>query len=181
MPPKISNSSNKAYAVIGVLSSLTVTFLVWLIYFKTPVAYSAGWVNKLPSLNALFNSISFVLLVLGYYLIKTGRKSGHIKCMLMATLSSALFLVSYILYHYFHGDTKFLAQGIIRTTYFFILISHIILSIPLVPLVFTTLWHGLKGNYSSHRKFARITFPIWVYISITGVLIFLILNNFNTI
>lgn len=180
MSEKINNST-KAYTVIGVLSSLTIGFLVWLIYFKTPVVTSAGWVSKLPSLNALLNSISLILLLSGYYLIRTGRKSAHIKCMLMATCSSTLFVVSYILYHYFHGDTKFLAQGSIRTVYFFILITHIVLSIPLVPLVLTTLWHGFKGNNISHKKVAKITFPIWVYISITGVLIFLILNNFNTI
>ncbi|OUR93139.1 hypothetical protein A9Q84_21810 [Halobacteriovorax marinus] len=181
MSEKITNSSKKAYSVIGLISSVTIGFLVWLIYFKTPSTITVSWVSKLPSLNALFNSISFVLLLLGYYFIKTGRKSAHIKCMLSATLSSALFLIGYILYHYFHGDTKFLGQGSIRITYFTILISHIILSIPLVPLVFTTLWHAFKGNFVSHKKFARITFPIWIYISITGVLIFLILNNFNKV
>jgi putative membrane protein len=181
MSEKINNSSTKPYAIIGIVSSLTISFLVWLIYFKTPVTSSADWVSHLPSLNALLNSITFVFLVSGYFFIKTGRKSAHIKCMLMATFTSGLFVTSYILYHYFQGDTKFLGQGLIRTTYFFILITHIILSVPLVPLVLTTLWHGLKGNNTKHKKFARITFPIWIYISITGVLIYLILNNFNTI
>ncbi|WP_127715073.1 DUF420 domain-containing protein [Halobacteriovorax sp. HLS] len=174
-----TNSSQKPYIVIATLSSIVIGFLVWLIYFKTPAAASGEWVASLPALNALLNSVCFVFLVSGYFLIKMNKKAAHIMCMLLATISSFLFVVSYILYHHFHGDTKFLATGTIRYVYFSILISHIVLSIPLVPLVLSTLWNAFKKNYSAHKKFARITFPIWIYVSITGVLIFLILNNFN--
>jgi putative membrane protein len=173
------NNSTKAYSLIGLLSAVIIGFLIWLIYFKTPANATGDWVSYLPATNALLNSICFMFLVAGFAFIKFGKKTAHILCMLSATFSSALFVVSYILYHHFQGDTKFLAQGSIRTIYFTILISHIVLSIPLVPLVLTTLFHAFKKNYSSHKKFARITFPIWTYVSITGVLIYVILNNFN--
>ena len=173
------NSSNKAYISIGLLSSIIIGFLIWLIYFKTPTTSTENWVTHLPAINALLNSICFMFLVAGFSFIRFGQKSAHIVCMLSATLTSTLFVISYILYHYFQGDTKFLAEGPIRTVYFSILISHILLSIPLVPLVLITLWHAFKKNLVSHKKFARVTFPVWTYVSITGVLIFVILNNFN--
>ena len=177
MPQKQNNS--KAYTIIGIVSTITISFLVWLIYFKTPHESTADWVGALPATNALLNSISFILLCSGFYFIKVGLRALHIKCMIAATFSSFLFVVSYITYHHFHGDTKFLADGAIKYIYFSILISHILLSIPLVPLVLATLWNAYKENFKTHKKLARITFPIWIYISITGVLIYLILNNFN--
>ncbi len=172
-------NNTKAYTIIGVVSTITISFLVWLIYFKTPHETSASWVGTLPATNALLNSISFILLCCGLFFIKTGHRALHIKCMIAATFSSFLFVISYITYHHFHGDTKFLATGSIKYIYFTILITHILLSIPLVPLVLATLWNAYKENFDTHKKLARITFPIWVYISITGVLIYLILNNFN--
>lgn len=177
MPQNQSNT--KAYSVIGVLSLVIISFLVWLIYFKTPHTSTGSWVSLLPATNALLNSISFILLCCGLYFIKNGHRALHIKCMISATFTSFLFVVSYITYHHFHGDTKFLATGIVKYVYFSILISHILLSIPLVPLVLATLWNAYKKNFETHKKLARITFPIWVYISVTGVLIYLILNNFN--
>jgi putative membrane protein len=172
-------SSLKVNVIIGAISSIIIGFLIWLIYFKTPVTSTETWVSHLPATNALLNSLCFGFLIAGFGFIKWGEKLAHIICMLLATASSALFVTSYIVYHYFQGDTKFLAEGPIRVIYFFILISHIILSIPLVPLVLLTLWHAFKRNLISHKRFARITFPIWVYVSITGVLIFVILHNFN--
>jgi putative membrane protein len=99
--------------------------------------------------------------------------------MLLATFTSALFLVSYIAYHHFHGDSKFLAQGWIRPVYFTILISHILLSVVQVPLILTTLYLAYSKNFVKHKKIAKITFPIWLYVSVTGVLIFIILKWFN--
>lgn len=172
-------SSHKVNFAIATLSTLVIGLLIWLIYFKTPATATGTWVSHLPATNALLNSICFSFLIAGYAFIKFKQKVAHIACMLLATLSSVLFVTSYITYHYFQGDTKFLAQGPIRYLYFFILISHILLSIPLVPLVLLTLWNAFKKNYFSHKRFARITFPIWTYVSLTGVLIFVILHNFN--
>lgn len=177
----LNNSQDKkAYTVIGLLSAVVLAFLVWLIYWKESPAEHAHWATWLPALNSIFNAITTVFLVLGYKAIKERKVSRHIKLMISATCSSGLFLISYITYHHFQGDTKFLAEGIIRPTYFFILISHIVLSIPLVPMVFTTLYHAGRRNHEKHKWIARKTFPIWLYVSVTGVLIYVFLKIFNT-
>jgi len=99
--------------------------------------------------------------------------------MILATFSSALFLISYLLYHYYHGDTKFPGQGIIRPVYFFILITHIITSILVVPLIFTTLFFAASKRFEKHRRIARWTYPIWLYVSITGILVYLLLKKYT--
>jgi putative membrane protein len=99
--------------------------------------------------------------------------------MVSALVLSALFLISYLTYHHFQGDTRFLATGLIRPIYFFILISHIILSVAVLPMVLITVFHALRGRFSNHKKIARYTFPVWLYVSVTGVLVFLMLNVFN--
>lgn len=174
------NSEKTVFSIIGLLSAAVIGFLFWLIYFKTGAAVdSSGWVGNLPYVNAILNTLTATLLVFGYVFIKNNRRDLHIKAMLAATLTSALFLVSYITYHHFQGDTKFLATGIIRPIYFFILITHILLSIVQVPLILTTLYLAAVKNFPRHRKFARVTFPIWLYVSVTGVLVVVILKCFN--
>jgi len=174
-----SNKKNFAYTAIYALSFLIIIFLVWFIYFKPPSQVEYEWVKNLPYVNASLNSLCATFLVLGYYFVKTKRVSLHIKSMSAATVTSGLFLVSYLLYHHFHGDTKFLAQGLIRPIYFFILITHIILSVVMVPMVFITLWNAFTNKVEKHKKWARFTLPIWLYVSVTGVAIVYILKNFN--
>ncbi len=181
---KIVSSSNQAeikksifWATIVALPILV--FLFWLIYFKPPAQASGGWYLYLPFVNAILNTLTSVLLVLGYRMIKANRKGAHIKFMLSAVATSALFLVSYLLYHHYQGDTKFLGEGLVRPIYFFILITHIVLSMVQVPLILTTLWLAFKKKWLAHRKVARITFPIWLYVSVTGVLVFIFLK-FNS-
>ncbi|NOT77408.1 MAG: DUF420 domain-containing protein [Bacteriovoracaceae bacterium] len=173
-------SEKNVLVLIGVLSALVIGFLFWLIYFKVGAGVeSVGWVSYLPALNATLNTITAILLISGYWLIKNNQKIAHRNVMIAATMTSALFLISYITYHHFKGDTQFLAQGFIRPIYFSILISHILLSIVQVPLILTTLYFAATKNFSKHRKIARITFPIWLYVSVTGVLIFILLTFFN--
>lgn len=168
-----------AYKVIGLLSSIVFVFLIWLIYFKSAATTEASFVNYLPMLNAFFNFLTSVFLILGYIFIKNNRIDLHIKSMISATSTSALFLISYVLYHHYHGDSKFLGTGGIRYIYFFILISHIVLSAVQVPLILSTLYLAFTKNTQKHKKVARITFPIWLYVSVTGVLIFIFLRWFN--
>ncbi len=168
-----------AYKVIGLLSSIVFVFLIWLIYFKPAATTEASFVNYLPMLNAFFNFLTSVFLILGYIFIKNNRIDLHIKSMISATSTSALFLISYVLYHHYHGDSKFLGTGGIRYIYFFILISHIVLSAVQVPLILSTLYLAFTKNTQKHKKVARITFPIWLYVSVTGVLIFIFLRWFN--
>ncbi len=168
-----------ALPVIGGVSAAAILFLVWLIYFQEGLATDAAWVGNLPYLNATFNSISALCLVLGLLAIKNGKKLMHKRWMLSAFVSSACFLVSYIVYHSFHGDTKFLGQGFIRPIYFSLLISHILLSVVALPMIFTTFYFSLTGRFQLHKKIARFTFPIWLYVSVTGVLIVVFLKLFN--
>ena len=164
---------------ILVLSAFIVTFLIWLIYFKGRIA-APVWVSYLPSANALFNSLSALCLISGYVNIRRGKRVVHMRFMLSATIFSTLFLLSYITYHYFHGDTKFPGQGWIRPVYFFILITHIVLSTVALPLILATLWYALGNQFRFHRRVARWTFPVWLYVSVTGVVVYFILRSYTT-
>lgn len=173
------SKDNKTYIGIGILSAAVFAFLFWLIYFKESATTSANWVTYLPATNAILNSITSILLILGFQFIRNGKREAHIRTMLAAVGTSALFLVSYITYHHFQGDTKFLAEGLVRYIYFFILISHILLSMVQVPLIFLTLIFAFRQNFEKHKTVARWTFPIWLYVSVTGVLIYAFLKVFN--
>ena len=174
------NSEKTVFSIIGLLSAAVIGFLFWLIYFKTGSdVNSSGWVSNLPALNAILNAITATLLVTGYVLIKKNHRNLHKIAMLAATFTSICFFVSYVAYHHFQGDTKFMGVGLIRPIYFFVLITHILLSIVQVPLILTTLYLAAVKNFTRHKKVARVTFPIWLYVSVTGVLIFIILKSFN--
>jgi putative membrane protein len=161
-------------AVIA-LSAGIAAFLIWLIYFKGKVA-APDWVGALRAANASFNSMSALCLLLGYINIRRGNRVTHMRFMLTATVFSALFLVSYIVYHFFHGDTRFPGYGWIRPAYFFILITHIGLSMVALPLILGSLWFGLRNQFHFHRRVARWTFPIWMYVSVTGVIVYALLQ-----
>jgi len=132
-------------------------------------------ISDLPAVNAILNSTSAVLIFLGYLFIRQRRVAAHRACMVAAFLTSTLFLISYLTYHYYHGSTKFSGQGPIRTLYFAILFSHTILAAVIVPLVLTTLYRAVRGQFVSHARIARWTFPIWLYVSVTGVVVYLML------
>ena len=135
----------------------------------------ADHISFLPHLNALLNSASAVLLVTGFILIRHQRVRAHRNCQVSAVFTSTWFLASYLTYHYYHGATRFAGQGIARRIYFTILISHTILAIVIVPLVLVTLYRALRGDFFRHRRIARWTLPIWLYVSITGVIVYLML------
>src|SRR5213076_2543026 len=117
-------------------------------------------------------------LAAGYVNIKRGNRSAHARCMLAAVAFSACFLVSYVVYHNFHGDTRFPGQGLIRPIYFFILITHIGLSIVALPMILSTLFYAATSRFSSHRRIAPFTLPIWFYVSVTGVVVFAVLRAY---
>ena len=169
----------KAMAAILALSLAVLSFLVWLVYFKPGAHYTSVVLAKLPAVNAAFNTLSTFFLILGFIAIKQRREARHMKFMFAALTTSALFFVCYVIYHNFHGDTKFAGTGGIRPVYFFILISHIILSAVVVPLILTSFFTALSGRFKLHRKIAVATFPIWLYVSVTGVLVFAMLKMYN--
>lgn len=129
----------------------------------------------LPALNACLNATSAALLLLGYAQIRRKNITAHRVCMSAAFLTSTLFLISYLYYHYHHGSTKFQGQGAIRLVYFAILLTHTVLAAVIVPLILLTLTRALKGEFARHKPLARWTLPLWLYVSVTGVLVYLML------
>lgn len=168
----------KAIGVILLISGSAFIFLIWLIYFKGGSDYSSNLITSLPALNALLNSTSAVLLILGYRAVRKGKYMTHMRFNLTAFFTSTLFLISYVVYHNFHGSTPFPGQGIIRPVYFFILISHIILSALVIPMILTSFYLAFSEKIKLHRKVSKVTLPVWLYVSVTGVLIFVILRAY---
>jgi putative membrane protein len=133
------------------------------------------FVSYLPHLNALLNTTSALFLIAGYRFIRSGVVRAHRNCQVAALVTSTIFLISYLTYHYYHGDTPFRGQGIVRPFYFAILITHVILAIVIVPLVFITVYRAARGDFIRHRRIARWTLPLWLYVSVTGVIVYLML------
>ena len=179
IPALRSLAAGKAIAAIAALSVAVVAFLVWLIYFKPAAGEPSSLIRVLPALNAALNGTSAVLLVAAYVAVRRRNYNRHMTLIFAALVSSTLFFISYVTYHHFHGDTKFTAMGAIRPVYFFVLISHIVLSAVAVPMILTSLYLSLAGRFATHRRVARLTFPVWLYVSVTGVLIFALLKLFN--
>ncbi len=169
-------SAKTAFRIIMGVSLAALLFLVWLIYWKEGAETSYSWVPYLPALNAAFNSLSTVFLLFGLNEIRKRNFNRHMKFMTAAFIASAMFLTSYVIYHHFQGDTKFMTEGFISYVYFTILITHIALSVFVVPLVLSSFYLALTGKFQKHRKVSRWTFPIWLYVSITGVVIFFMLK-----
>ena len=132
-------------------------------------------VHDLPAVNATLNAISGVLLVIAYVFIRKRQIDRHRRTMIAAFVMSSLFLVCYIIYHAQVGSVRFTRQGIVRPIYFTILITHVTLAAVVPPMAIVTLSRGLKARYGQHRRIARWTFPIWLYVSVTGVLVYVLL------
>lgn len=131
--------------------------------------------TDLPLVNALLNTTSTLFLLLGYYFIRRNRKTLHKRMMIAALTVSSLFLISYLIYHYNVGSVKFTAQGTVRTVYFSILLTHTVLAATVPPLAIVTLVRALRERFDKHKRIARWTLPIWLYVSITGVIIYIML------
>jgi uncharacterized membrane protein YozB (DUF420 family) len=129
-------------------------------------------ISDLPAVNASLNGLSALLLAAGYACIRSGRRDAHRNCMIAALVSSTLFLSSYLVYHFHVGSVPFTGRGPIRTVYFTILITHTILAVVIVPLVAVTVTRALRERFDAHRRIARITLPLWAYVSVTGVVIY---------
>src|SRR2546425_11563078 len=133
--------------------------------------------SVLPHLNAFLNGSSFILLSSGYFFIRRKRVSAHHNCQLAALTASVLFLISYLVYHAHHGVTRFAGQGIARPIYFTILTTHTVLAAVIIPFVIVTVRRVLRGDFLRHRAIARWTLPMWMYVSITGVIVYLMLYH----
>ena len=176
--PGTPTTERLALGGIFVASAAAVAFLLWLLYFHHPAPGLARQWIFLPQLNALLNGLSAVALCVGLYFIRHDNRRAHRVSMLSAFGFSSLFLVSYIVNHALRGDTPFPTVGIARTVYLSILASHVLCSIVALPMVLTTLFFALSDQFKAHRRLARVTFPIWLYVSVTGVVVFVFLRAY---
>ncbi len=162
-----------AVPIIIALSVIVPIVVIVLMNLENRVNLLGLDVGSFPFFHALINAITAVLLLTGYQLIKKGNKLMHRNVMITAFGLSALFLVSYVISKISHDPVPYGGDGILRSLYFFILISHIALSGIIIPLVLFTMYRGLTGEYEKHKKIARWTFPIWMYVAVTGVLVYI--------
>jgi putative membrane protein len=181
LTPQPTTGMNNRPATIGVLgilavSALAVLFLLWLLYVHHPPASFRARFRFLPELNAILNALSAIALSTGFYFIRKREIAKHRAAMLTAFAFSSVFLVSYILNHALHGDTLYPGHSTVRTVYLSILASHIVLSTLGLPLILITFFLSLSGRIAQHRKLARWTFPLWLYVSITGVVVYFMLH-----
>jgi putative membrane protein len=168
--------TTRAFMIINsVTSGLAIAFLFWLLYLRHGSG-DATALAFLPAVNAGLNATTSIFLIRGWFAIKAGHRELHAFCQKTAFVFSSLFLICYILYHSVHGDSHYPGHGWLRGVYFFILISHILLSMAALPMVLATFFFALTGRFGTHRKLARLTFPIWLYVSLTGVLVFAFLK-----
>jgi putative membrane protein len=168
-------SDRLALSIIGVLSAAIVAVVGVLLLGHQPGRAWSAEVAALPALNASLNATSAALLAVGWMAIRRRRVALHRACMLGACVVSTLFLVSYVAYHYLAGSRPFQGQGAIRWVYFPILVSHIVLAAAMVPFVLTTVYRALSGDLVRHVRIARFTLPVWLYVSVSGVVVYLLL------
>jgi putative membrane protein len=162
------NTRNVITAILAI-SAVACLFILWLIYIH-PAAASSARFAFLPAFNALFNGLSAVALLLGYTLIRARNIQAHRTAMITAFIFSTLFLIGYLLHHYLHAEVQYPASGTLGFVYYPLLISHIVLAAVAVPLILVTFFFSLSGRIPQHRKIARWTLPLWLYVSVTGVL-----------
>ena len=171
-----SSSTHPAIAAILAISAAACLFLLWLIYIHPAADTTHVRLGFLPALNALLNGLSATALLIGYTFIRAKRIRAHRAAMITAFAFSTLFLVSYILHHALHGDVRYPVHAALRSVYLPLLASHILLAIVALPLVLVTFFFSLTGRIREHRKVARWTFPLWLYVSVTGVVTYILLR-----
>ena len=174
----MSRPQARVFVGIGAFSALAVAGLIWLLYGAIPAHPMPPWVHALPAFNASFNGLSALAALVGWWAVRRSLLKLHRACMLSALGFSTAFLLSYVLYHHYHGDTRFPGVGWSAGLYYFILISHVLLSVLVLPLLLSVLWLALSGQFEWHRRLARWILPIWMYVSVTGVIVYLYLRPY---
>jgi putative membrane protein len=171
-------SERAARVTIGLVSAAVLVVVGLLLLAPRPEAVRGGLdVSALPGVNALLNGTSAVLLAVGYVFIRRRNVTAHKACMLGAFAVSTAFLLSYLAYHAQVGSVRFTGQGLVRWVYFPLLVSHLVLAAAIVPLALTTLYRAFTERFDRHRQIARWTLPIWLYVSVTGVLVYVMLHQ----
>lgn len=158
------------------VSAVAIAFLLWLLYVHQAPTSFVDRLRFLPALNAVLNGCAAVALLVGLSLIRARKIAEHRLAMMVAFALSSLFLLSYITHHALHGDSRYPGHGPLRAVYLALLASHVLLSVVALPLVLTTFFFSLTGRIPQHRRVARYTFPLWLYVSVTGVVVYLMLS-----
>ncbi|TAH25601.1 MAG: DUF420 domain-containing protein [Cytophagales bacterium] len=173
------NSVNKLlnYKVINIVSYLIPIVVAILLGIRTKY-YLGDWTRYLPHLNAVINFLTAVFLFLGFIAVKNRKLELHKKMMLSAFSLGSVFLVSYVIYHLSNSSTKFGGQGLVSFVYYFLLITHIILAAVVVKFVLMALFYAFRADFDSHKKVVKYTFPIWMYVSISGVVVYLMISPY---
>ena len=164
------------YIVNGVLSAAALTLLAWLLLVHR-VDGTREQLSFMPAVNATLNATTALLLLVGRVAIKRKRVQAHRSLMISAFVSSSLFLVGYLTYHYLHGDTRFAGPSAVRAVYLAILASHVLLSMTVVPLALSAFFFAFRRRFATHAKVTRVLWPIWMYVSVTGVVIYVFLRS----
>jgi putative membrane protein len=175
--PVATSSTRKPIAAILTVSAAAIAFLLWLIYIHHAPPAFADRLRFLPALNALLNALAAIALITGFAFIARRNIPAHRASMITAFVFSSLFLVSYITNHALHGESHYPGHGAIRAVYLLILLTHVLLSVVALPMVLTTFFFSLSGRIAQHRRIARFTLPVWLYVSVTGVVVYFMLSN----
>lgn len=170
--------SKIVYPVIGVVSVVVPLLVAFLLFSPGSGKFTDMDVSFLPHLNAVLNSATALLLFIGFLFIKSGNQKLHKTAMYSAFALSAIFLISYVLYHANAEHTKYGGEGTIRYVYFFLLISHILLSVAIVPLVLFSIYFAVSGKNQKHKKIVKWTWPIWMYVAVSGVIVYFMIKPF---
>ncbi len=175
----MENRQNQ-YRKIFIATALVIPLVVMLIIYlpKSHVAETPQWILSLPLINTIINATTAVLLITGVYFVKRGREAIHRKIMVSAVLLGIVFLIFYVIYHSNVPSTKYGGEGFVRNIYFFFLITHILLAFALAPLVLFTVFYAVSQKLEKHRKLVRFTFPVWLYVSVTGVIVYLMISPY---
>ncbi|GHA73221.1 DUF420 domain-containing protein [Pontibacter akesuensis] len=175
-----TNSNDKKFLTLIAILSVAIPVVVAVLFFM-PKANNPGVdVSYLPTLHAILNSLTAVALVIGYYNVKRGNVMVHRGAMLAAFSLSAIFLVSYVTYHFLGQRTIYGGEGVLKYIYYFVLLTHIVLAVVIVPLVLLSVYYGISSQLARHRRISRWTFPIWLYVAVTGVLVYLMISPYYT-
>jgi putative membrane protein len=166
-------------AAIIAISAAASLFLFWLIYFHAPADVTGTKLSFLPALDAFLNALAAIALVVGFLFIRSGKIGPHRVSMFIAFIFSSVFLAAYITNYALHGEMHFHGEGTVRLVYFPLLISHIVLAVVVLPMILITFFLSLSGRFPAHKRLARWTFPIWLYVSVTGVIVYAMLAAYR--
>ncbi|WP_276498240.1 DUF420 domain-containing protein [Pontibacter litorisediminis] len=174
----LTNERDRKFLTLIAVLSVAIPVVVALLFFMPKSGVANVDVSYLPGFHATLNSLTAVSLVIGYTLVKRGNTRGHRAAMLFAFGLSAIFLVSYVTYHFLGERTIYGGEGLLKYFYYFILLTHIVLAIVIVPLVLLSVYYGITNQLKRHRRISKWTFPIWLYVAVTGVLVYLLISPY---